>query len=111
MTTRLHDAAPSQPPKPKGTFYTVPAGTRPSKCKGAAMGGTCTATIYFITNPNTGRPMPVSCDVEGGVRPSESADASQLDMLAGGVADVRDGRGVSHFTDCPDADDFSRGAR
>jgi hypothetical protein len=87
-------------------FFVVAAGSSSAKCKGE----TCGATIYFVRNPVTGRPVPVSCDVEGGRRPSESKDVGQLDAF-GGEADVHDGRGLSHFLDCPDADDFSRSPR
>lgn len=88
-------------------WYTVPAGARPSHCRGTS----CNALIWWATNPATGRAVPIDCDVEGGKRPSESKDAGQLDMLSGGEAAVYDGRGVSHFTTCNDADQFSRGAR
>jgi hypothetical protein len=104
MRSLLRDSAPSPVPKP--TFYTVPAGAQSTKCRGA----TCDATIYFIRSPKTGRPLPVHCDVEGGERPSDTADPSQLDMLAGEAA-VHHGRGVSHFADCPDVEQFTRGAR
>jgi hypothetical protein len=89
------------------TFLTVPAGTRPTHCRGQS----CNALIYFVVNPKTGRPTPVDCDVEGGKRPSESKELGQLDMLTGGEAEVYDGRGCSHFLTCSDADQFSGGAR
>jgi hypothetical protein len=67
--------------------------------------------VYFVSNPKTGRMLPVHADVEGGKRPSETKDVGQLDMLSGGEASVYPGRGISHFQDCPDVDQFTRGAR
>ena len=88
--------------KRKPTSFDVPAGSRPSQCNGPS----CRATIYWITNPVTGRMMPVSCDVEGGETPSETTDRRQADLFCADVA-IHDGRGVSHFTTCPDAEFFS----
>ena len=90
-------------------FYTVPAGARPSQCAATERGGSCTAVIYWTTNPDTSRPLPIDCDVDGGQAPSESADRGQLDAFAGETA-VFDGRGVSHFETCPDRDLFRRRA-
>ena len=91
----------------RATYYDVPPGTPASRCRGEA----CQATIYFITNPKTGRMVPIDCDVPGGVRPSDTNDPSQLDAFAGS-ASVHAGRGVSHFTTCCDVDMFTkRGAR
>lgn len=87
-------------------FYTVPAGTPSTRCKGP----TCQATIFFITSPRSGRPLPIHCDVDGGRRPSMTNDRSQLDAFDGG-AEIHDGRGVSHFADCPDAEPFQRSER
>jgi hypothetical protein len=90
-------------------FYTVPAGTPSAQCKGP----TCRAVIYFIENPTSGKRMPVDCDVEGGEAPSPKADPRQMDAFdarrSEGLGSY-DGRGVSHFTTCPDADRFTRGA-
>lgn len=83
----------------------IPAGTKSVLCRGQ----TCGARIYFVLNPKTGRVTPVSVDGEGCRRPSESKDADQGDVFAG-AAQVYDGVGISHFTDCPDADSFSKGA-
>jgi hypothetical protein len=85
-------------------LYVVPAGSRKGVCSGIH----CGAPIYWIKSPNSGRPMPISVDVEGGRVPSERADPRQLDAFSQGKGNV-DGRGVSHFTVCPDADRFSRG--
>src|SRR4051812_48023858 len=87
----------------RATYYDVPAGTRASKCRGPS----CGKTVYFITNPTTGRMVPVDCDVPGGERPSDTNDESQFDMLAGGLANVHNGRGVSHFATCRDVDMFT----
>ncbi len=89
----------NMPPK-NAPMYDVPAGTRPSQCRGS----NCNATIYWITRPN-GKKMPVDCEVEGGWKPSESPDPDQGDLL--GEPNVpRDGRGVSHFQTCVDAGRF-----
>lgn len=82
------------------TFYTVPAGTRSSQCKGS----TCRAVIYWIRVD--GRPIPIDCDVAGGEAPSATKpDPRQLDAFS---TDMRswDGRGVRHHTTCPDVDEF-----
>lgn len=87
-------------------FLTVPAGTRPSVCRGP----TCGATMFWVSIRN--RAVPVHCDVEGGVRPSSRV----IDPLQGGLfassegpEASHDGRGVNHFEDCPDAEHFRRG--
>jgi hypothetical protein len=73
----------------------VPKGTRATVCTGHRKpGGTCRAQIYWIERPRVGKPgtarVPVDCDVPGGSTP---------DAMNGG-------RGVSHFTTCPDAGNF-----
>lgn len=85
----------------------VPAGTRPSYCRGPK----CGKRIYFAHNPETGRLTPIDCDVDGGKRPSEQKQRGQLDMLVGGEAEVYDGKGCSHFLTCSDVEMFTRGAR
>lgn len=88
-------------------FFTVPAGTKPSICRGAQ----CQKRMYWITNPATGRMVPIDCDVEGGQAPSEHAKDPTQESLFGEKVEHHDGRGVSHFTTCVDVDQFSRGAR
>ncbi len=84
-------------------FYTVPAGTRPSTCRGPR----CGAPMFWVRD--AGRAVPVDCAVPGGRAPSESKHRDQADLFApGGLADVHDGRGVSHFTTCPDVGMFAR---
>jgi len=92
---------------PNVTWLTIPAGARSSPCRGS----TCGRSIYFATNPKTGRLTPVDADVPGGRLPSAHAhvDASQLDAFGGEPTEVHDGRGVSHYITCPDRDQFSRG--
>lgn len=85
-------------------FITVPAGTKPTTCRGP----NCHATMYWARDG--GRAIPVDCDVEGGKRPSESAERGQLDAFSQTEAPVYDGKGVSHFATCPDADRFRGGA-
>ena len=83
-------------------LYAIPAGTKSSICNGPH----CGATIYFVMNPRSGRPMPLSCDVEGGRPPGAKIDPAQADIF-GAATDARDGRGALHFTNCPDAESFS----
>lgn len=84
-------------------FVTVPAGSSPSLCRGP----NCGATIYWVRNGYGATP--VDCDVEGGRRPSETKDTDQGDFLSPhGVADVHDGQGVNHFTNCVDAELFHK---
>ena len=85
-------------------WIAIAAGTKPTRCNGPS----CGAEIYFVRNPVSGRMTPGSCDVDGAERPSDTKDPSQLDAFAGEVT-IRDGKGVSHFTNCPDAGIFSRG--
>jgi len=84
-------------------FYTVAAGAPIAKCKGPR----CGKPIYFITIPGKARPLPVDCDVAGGVIPSENVDETQVGIFDEGP--VQDGRGVSHFETCIDAQHFRRG--
>lgn len=87
-------------------LFTVPAGTPAGKCRGPS----CGAVIYWIRV--NGVPMPVDCDaadVKGCKRPSMTKDTAQGDMFASsGTAAVYDGKGVSHFATCPDAEMFRR---
>lgn len=83
------------------TMYRVPAGTKPSICRGS----TCNRQFYWIRTAKG--PKPISCDVEGGRKPSEAKDVGQLDLM-GGEAEVHEGFGVLHHTVCPDVGEFSR---
>lgn len=87
-------------------FFSVPPGTPSAQCRGA----TCNKRIYWVTNPETGRMLPVDCDCEGGEAPSDTNDPAQLDAFTG-RASVHPGRGVSHFTTCSDAAQFTRGGQ
>jgi hypothetical protein len=72
------------------TWYDIPAGTKPAECKG------CSAEIYFI--PSTVSPgisIPISVEPDGAFGPTETEP----------------GRGVSHFTDCPNAGQFGKGKK
>jgi hypothetical protein len=80
----------SAPPK----LFTVPAGTEAARCK------YCPATIYFVRSPRSGGLMPINCDVDGGLHPTTGAP------LFG--ESEEDGKGISHFVDCPGADDARR---
>lgn len=84
-------------------WYEVPAGSKPTQCRGED----CKAEMYWVRVG--GRAIPVDCDVEGGNEPSETSDETQGDLLTGsGLAPVYAGRGVNHFTTCPNANDFHR---
>lgn len=75
-------------------FFDVPAGTPSAECRG------CKQTVYWIVT-EAGRRMPVNCDVLGGLRP--------VRFVGGGGAVMKDnGRGISHFVDCPQAGTFRR---
>ena len=73
-------------------FFEVPAGTRPSTCKG------CDAAIYWIKTAS-GANMPIDCDVEGGQEPSAPDVAPSFALP---------GRGISHHATCPQAERFRR---
>lgn len=65
--------------------FLVPRDSQPSRCRG------CGAVVYWITTPR-GKKMPVDTRAEGGLTPLPD----------------RDGRGVSHFATCPNAEAFRR---
>lgn len=79
----------------KERFYVVPAGHHSSRCRGSA----CGAIVYWLRDGE--RAVPVDCSIDGGITPSETADASQIDLLSGDAPEIRDGRGVHHMTVCP----------
>lgn len=64
------------------TLIPIPAGNAASKCK------SCQQTIYWAPYPTTGKMHPVSIDNAHGRAPSSNAD----------------GQGLSHFSDCPNAE-------
>lgn len=72
------------------TFFVVPRDTETSTCRG------CSQVVYWITTAK-GKKMPVDTRVDGGLEPLRD----------------RDGRGLSHFATCPNAEHFrrSRGRR
>lgn len=81
-------------------LYLVPAGTKPSTCRGAS----CGARIYWTRH--NGRPIPADCAPEhGGSSPSERADRAQADMF-GQPTQIHDGEGIHHRLVCPNAEDF-----
>lgn len=89
-------------------WFIVPAGGKAAKCKSER----CTKTIFWIKHPFTEKPHPIDCDVAGGRRPSPKAH----DPLQTGLFDAPtsseptfDGRGVSHFETCVDAEKFRKG--
>lgn len=80
-------------------WYTVPAGTRYSACRG------CSARVYWIVGPK-GTKLPVDCDTVDGSQPpsapSRDPEAQRTQW---------DGVGVSHFQTCTAADRFGKGGR
>lgn len=75
---------PDEKPRP-AYLFTIPRDTAPAPCTG------CRQLIYWIVTA-AGKRMPVSTRCEGGLEP---------------LAD-RDGHGISHFADCPEAEAFRR---
>lgn len=79
----------------------IPWDTPPAACRG------CGETIYFVTDPRTRRPHPVSVACPR-CRPPRR-EATVRDPATGAesvVAARRDGQGISHFANCPAADRF-----
>jgi hypothetical protein len=64
--------------------YPVPKGTREAACRG------CSAPIYWVLTL-TNKKMPVDCEADGCFPPTAREE----------------GLGVSHFTTCTKANDFS----
>lgn len=90
-------------------WFSVPIGTPVARCDGP----NCHAPIYWIHRVSYGlvKSHPISCDVEGGRRPSAQVDSAQLDLLGALPPIPRPGRGISHFDNCPDAERFRGGAQ
>lgn len=66
-------------------YFRIPAGTPSTTCD------RCPATIYFIRT-DSGKRMPVRADLLEGKHPAAG----------------HDGRGISHFADCPAAAHFRK---
>lgn len=102
------------PEKPK-QWELVPPTTKPSTCGGA----TCRAKIYWITRKSTAKKyattpahmipvvtIPVDCAVEGGIEPKPT------EALPNGSWSLTvTGKGVSHYTTCPDHAQFHKSVR
>jgi len=86
-------------------FFDVPAGTRPTLCKGS----TCGRAFYWIRDAK-GFAIPVDCDVPGGVKPSAHVNDPRQQSLFGETKAEKhhNGRGVRHHTVCPDVEEFRR---
>lgn len=69
-------------------YFDVPAGTPRAECR------SCHAPVYWIATA-AGKRMPVDCAVDGGANPFKGVP---------GDGGERDGKGVSHFVTCPNAD-------
>lgn len=73
-------------PRPP-VFYDVPHNAHGATCRYCGK-----AFVYFVAMPS-GKKMPVNCHVEGGQYP---------------ISGQREGKGISHFIDCPGADKARR---
>lgn len=82
-------------------YFDIPLGTPLSRCR------SCGQPVYFITTKR-GKLMPVSIAAEG-CRAPDTFPEGQLNVF-GGADTPQAGRGISHFSDCPDAQAW-RGAR
>ena len=69
----------------KGPWFDIPAFTHSSQCR------SCKAVVYWVLTP-AGKRMPVDCDVDGGHEPTI----------------YEPGHGVSHFSTCPDRDEWRK---
>lgn len=87
-------------------FFDVPAGTKPTMCRGS----TCGRLFYYWVRGINGVAIPVDCNVPGGLKPSEHAnDPSQQSLFGEAPAERHhDGKGVRHHTVCPDVEEFRR---
>jgi hypothetical protein len=86
-----------------GHFIAIPWHTLPSPCRG------CREEIYFVTDARTRRPHPVSVACRGCRAPER--EVVERDTRTGTelvVSEAQDGRGVSHFENCPAADRFRK---
>lgn len=63
------------------TFIPIPAGTPPTPCK------SCRQLIYWAPHPSTGKNHPVSVADPESYAPDQDSD----------------GKGITHFADCPNA--------
>lgn len=84
--------APNDVPKRPPLFFEVPFSAEWSLCR------SCGTRMYWILSPKRGKRMPIDCDVEGGSRPKviETADGKI----------TCHGKGVSHHSVCPAADQW-----
>ena len=81
----------------------IPWDTPPTTCRG------CGESIYFVTDARTRQRHPVSVACARCVPPRR--EATERDPTTGMevvTAERRDGRGISHFANCPAADRFRR---
>jgi hypothetical protein len=74
---------------PTPLYVTVPAGTRPARCRG------CAAAIYWVLLPSDTR-APISCTADDQCHPPTARE---------------DGTGLIHFADCPAGDRFRKASR
>lgn len=84
-------------------FIVIPQSTAPVPCRA------CGETIYFVTDARTRRPHPVSVAAKGCRAPERGQ--FERDPRTGAehaTVEPREGRGVSHFDNCPDADRFRK---
>lgn len=84
-------------------YIEIPWNAQPTPCRG------CGEEIYFVTDPRTRRPHPVSvagrgcrAPVRGEVERDERTGTERTRIAP------RSGRGISHFENCPNADRFRK---
>jgi hypothetical protein len=81
----------------------IPWDAAPTPCRG------CGEEIYFVTDARTRRPHPVSVACTRCRPPArEQVERDPATGTEHVLAERRDGRGVSHFANCPAADRFRR---
>lgn len=86
-----------------GHFITIPWNAAPVACRA------CGETIYFVTDARTRRPHPVSVAVKGGRAPERGqVERNPRTGAELPVVEPSEGRGVSHFENCPDAERFRK---
>lgn len=84
-------------------YIPIPWNAQPTPCRG------CGEDIYFVDDPETRRPHPVSVAATGCRAPLRPQ--TERDPRTGAehpVVEAREGRGVSHFENCPQADRFRK---
>ena len=88
---------------PRRRLIPIPWSTPAATCRA------CGAEVYFVTDARTRRPHPVSVACRTSEPPRrEVVERDERTGTEFVVAEARDGRGISHFEDCPEAERFRR---